>query len=234
MDKIIYLARKLKAFTFEDIFMLAEISKENLEQKLKTLIDDGIIKEDSQGYVFIATSRQIRNQQKRRIEIFIETTESKKFKEKQPTEKPQTSERIRKRTQNFGIFAPQYRKFEKSSFYELVSKFLERYVANFCTRSTFQTYESLCRNNILPFFKGKAVESIDINTIREFYEYCEYKKLSPRRFKNTMALLKQLLNYAKENGMSNNAFDFQVKRLSPKNEFNLNRIKFSREASPCF
>ena len=27
MEKIIYLARKLKAFTFEDIFMLAEMHK---------------------------------------------------------------------------------------------------------------------------------------------------------------------------------------------------------------
>lgn len=28
MEKIIYLARKLKAFTFEDIFMLAEMRKD--------------------------------------------------------------------------------------------------------------------------------------------------------------------------------------------------------------
>ena len=53
MEKIIYLARKLKAFTFEDIFMLAEIRKDALEQNLTELVKNGILKQDSQGYVFI-------------------------------------------------------------------------------------------------------------------------------------------------------------------------------------
>ena len=31
MEKIIYLPKKLKAFTFDEIFLLAEMEKENLE-----------------------------------------------------------------------------------------------------------------------------------------------------------------------------------------------------------
>jgi hypothetical protein len=97
-----------------------------------------------------------------------------------------------------------------------------------------QTYHSLCKNNILPFFKEKNIEKINSDIIKDFYIYCQRKQLSPRRLKNTMALLKQILNFAKENGFSNNLFDFQVKRLTSKNEFSLNRIKFPKEVTPCF
>ena len=58
MEKIIYLARKLKAFTFEDIFMLAEMRKDALEQNLAELVKNGILKQDSQGYVFIDFKQQ--------------------------------------------------------------------------------------------------------------------------------------------------------------------------------
>ena len=32
MEKIIYLSKKLKAFTFDEIFLLAEMEKESLEK----------------------------------------------------------------------------------------------------------------------------------------------------------------------------------------------------------
>lgn len=40
-----------------------------------------------------------------------------------------------------------------------------------------------------------------------------------------MALLKQILKYAKDNGFTKNNFDFQVKRLSAKNDFNIKMFK---------
>ena len=233
MEKIIYLARKLKAFAFEDIFMLAEMRKDALEQNLAELVKSGILKQDSQGYVFIDFKQQNKNQQKTKIVTFIETSKPKMFREKQSTEKPLKPDKKVKQAQNFGIFITQKQNVKPLSFNGLILNFLEKYVAKYCTPSTFQTYESLFRNNILPFFKSKSIENVDINTIKEFYHYCENKQLSPRRFKNTMALLKQLLTYAKEVGYSNSTFDFQVKRLSPKNEFNINRIKFESGVLQC-
>ena len=41
------------------------------------------------------------------------------------------------------------------------------------------------------------------------------------------ALLKQVLNYANDKGFTKNTFNFQVKRLTPRNEFSLNRIVFN-------
>ena len=154
MNKIIYLSRKLKAFTFEDIFMLAEMPHEILEQNLSELVRNGILKQDTQGYVFINLKQQNENQQKTKIATFIETSSPKKFREKQPTEKPQISKRTKKLAQRFGIFISQNQDVKTLSFNGLILDFLKKYVAKYCTRSTFQTYESLFRNNILPFFKS--------------------------------------------------------------------------------
>ena len=79
----------------------------------------------------------------------------------------------------------------------------------------------------MPYFKNQKPEEIDDLVIKDFYKYCEEKDLSPRRFKNTLALLKQVLNYANDKGFTNNTFNFQVKRLTPKNEFSLSRIVFN-------
>ena len=80
----------------------------------------------------------------------------------------------------------------------------------------------------------KDFDDIDSTTIKEFYLYCEKQNLTPIRFKNTMALLKQILKYAKDNGFTKNNFDFQVKRLSAKNEFNINQILFKQGVYQCF
>ena len=53
MKKICYLSRKLKAFTFEDIFLLAETSKEKLQNALQELIEEGVLKKTNQGFVFV-------------------------------------------------------------------------------------------------------------------------------------------------------------------------------------
>lgn len=52
MKKIRYLSRKLKAFTFEDIFLLAETPKEKLQSALQELLDEGVLKKTNQGFVF--------------------------------------------------------------------------------------------------------------------------------------------------------------------------------------
>lgn len=52
MKKIRYLSRKLKAFTFEDIFLLAETPKEKLQNALQELVKEGVLKKTNQGFVF--------------------------------------------------------------------------------------------------------------------------------------------------------------------------------------
>lgn len=50
--KICYLSRKLKAFTFEELYVLAETPKDELKQILQTMVKKNILKETSQGYVY--------------------------------------------------------------------------------------------------------------------------------------------------------------------------------------
>lgn len=52
MKKIRYLSRKLKAFTFEDMFLLAEAPKEELQNALQELITEGVLKKTTQGFVY--------------------------------------------------------------------------------------------------------------------------------------------------------------------------------------
>lgn len=223
MEKIIYLARKLKAFTFDEIFMLAEIPKEELSLMLEQLILENVLKEDSQGYLFIKGLDDWRPKGSIRTKPFVEGSEYDKFKQQKPKGKTKKSEKDK----NYGLFVPHNDLSENLSFYEIINSFLEKYAAKFCTPSTIQTYQSLLKNHILPYFKNQKPEDVDDLVIKDFYRYCEEKDLSPRRFKNTMALLKQVLNYANNNGFTNNRFHFQVKRLTPRNEFNLSRIVFN-------
>ena len=51
-NKICYLSRKLKAFTFDELFVLAETPTDELKQILRTLVKENILKETSQGYVY--------------------------------------------------------------------------------------------------------------------------------------------------------------------------------------
>ena len=52
MKKIKFLARKLKTFTFNDIFTLAETPKVELQEKLDKLVEENVLKETSQGYIY--------------------------------------------------------------------------------------------------------------------------------------------------------------------------------------
>ena len=223
MEKIVYLARKLKAFTFDEIFMLAEMPKEEISSILEQLISENVIKEDSQGYLFIKGLDDWRPKGSIRTKPFVEGSEYDKFKQQKPKDKTKKSEKDK----NYGLFVPHNDLSENLSFYEIINSFLEKYAAKFCTPSTIQTYQSLLKNHILPYFKNQKPEDVDDLVIKDFYRYCEEKDLSPRRFKNTMALLKQVLNYANNNGFTNNRFHFQVKRLTLRNEFNLSRIVFN-------
>ena len=112
------------------------------------------------------------------------------------------------------------------NFETAVKFFLEKYAKTTCTKRTYETYESIFRINILPFFRGKIIQEITIDDIKVFYESCKTRNLGHRRLKNTLTQLTQLLTYCKSQGLISKCCSFQVKRLNEKNEFSMNRIIF--------
>jgi hypothetical protein len=59
MDKIKKLAEKLKKFTFYDIAILAEAEDDFVEKELKRLVQEEVLKEIKQGYVFNVKSTEV-------------------------------------------------------------------------------------------------------------------------------------------------------------------------------
>ena len=95
-----------------------------------------------------------------------------------------------------------------------------------CKKGTAKNYNTLFKHIILPFFRDKEISKININDIKNFYLYCSNQNLKPRRIKNSLALLNQLLKYFRQLGYIKNDLNFQVKRLTDKNKFSINRINF--------
>ena len=112
------------------------------------------------------------------------------------------------------------------NFETAVKFFLEKYAKTTCTKRTYETYESIFRINILPFFRGKIVQELTMEDIKAFYVSCKTRNLGHRRLKNTLTQLNQLLKYCKSQGLVSKCCSFQVKRLNEKNEFSMNRIIF--------
>ena len=58
------------------------------------------------------------------------------------------------------------------------------------------------------------------------YNFLMKRSYKPLRIKNTMALLKQILVFCKKNGYIENFTNFQVRRITNRNTFDINRIIF--------
>ncbi len=127
---------------------------------------------------------------------------------------------------DYAIFSAEALNNEPLNFETAVKYFLEKYAKTTCTKRTYETYESIFRINILPFFRGKIVQEITIDDIKAFYASCKTRNLGHRRLKNTLTQLNQLLKYCKSQGLVSKCCSFQVKRLNEKNEFSMNRIIF--------
>ena len=80
--------------------------------------------------------------------------------------------------------------------------------------------------NILPYLKDKFLNEIGIDEVILVYNMCKLRGLKPRRIKNTMALLNQLIKYFQNLGVINKTCNFQVRRLSDKTNFTVDRIIF--------
>lgn len=129
-------------------------------------------------------------------------------------------------TVEYGIFATHENYNPQLKFKDAVIGFIENYAKKHCKRRTYETYESIFRINILPFFRGKIIQEITIDDIKAFYVSCKTRNLGHRRLKNTLTQLNQLLKYCKLQGLVSKCCSFQVKRLNEKNEFSMNRIIF--------
>ena len=115
-------------FRSDEIFLLAEMEKENLEKCLNELVENGTLKQDTQGYIYVEQISTI-------IKDIIKNSNNQKQK-----------------TENFGIFIPSNIKTENLSFLKIVNKFLEEYVTKFCKTSTVKTYKFMFKNHIIPYF----------------------------------------------------------------------------------
>lgn len=105
-----------------------------------------------------------------------------------------------------------------------INYFLENYVKNNCKLNTYRRYRRMLKYYIAPFFKNKNLNDITCNDIHEFYYFCKDRKLPPKVLKNTLALLNQMVKYFQNLGIIDRTCNFQVRRLSDKTNFTLDRI----------
>ena len=113
-------------------------------------------------------------------------------------------------------------KFEQS-----VEYFLDNYAKSNCTKRTYETYESIFRTHITPFFRNKILNDITNLDVEQFYNYCIERYLRPRRLKNILTQLNQLIKFFQTLGVIDKTCEFQVKRITDKNNFDINRIVFN-------
>ena len=107
-----------------------------------------------------------------------------------------------------------------------IDYFLENYVKNNCKYNTYRRYCRILKYYIAPFFKNKNLNDITCNDIQEFYYFCKGRNLPPKVLKNTLALLNQMIKYFQNLGIIDRTCNFQVRRLSYKTNFTVDRIIF--------
>ena len=104
--------------------------------------------------------------------------------------------------------------------------FMKDYASNFCKPNTIKTYTAILRTNVIPILGNKKVREISAEDIKRFYTICKRRGMGERRLKNSLALLNQILKYCKRENLAKTDCDFQVRRLTEKNKFSINRIIF--------
>ena len=131
-----------------------------------------------------------------------------------------------KQDSNFELFVIPKNKITPIKIENAVAYFMKNYVKEYCKIETYRNYRSIFNFNILPYLNGYFLNNIGTDEIKAVYNSCLLKGLKPRRIKNTMALLNQLIKYFQNLGIIERTCNFQVKRLTDKNQFSINRIIF--------
>ena len=108
-----------------------------------------------------------------------------------------------------------------------INNFMKNYVHKNCKQGTVKNYNSIFKMHILPAFGDRKLNDISIEDIKSFYIECKNRNLCAKRIKNTLALLNQLLKYYQNKGIISKKCVFQVKRITDKNKFDINRIVFN-------
>lgn len=128
--------------------------------------------------------------------------------------------------QEFIICAKQTTNYRIISIDFAIDYFLENYVKNNCKYNTFRRYRRMLKYYISPFFKDKNLNDINCEDIQNFYYFCKNWTLPPKVLKNTLALLNQMIKYFQNLGIIDRTCNFQVRRLSDKTNFTVDRIIF--------
>lgn len=128
--------------------------------------------------------------------------------------------------QEYIICTKQTVNYQVITFDTAIEYFLENYAKNNCKYNTFRRYRTILRYHISPFFKNKMLNDITCNDVYEFYYFCKSRNLPPKVLKNTLALLNQMIKYFQNLGIIDRTCNFQVRRLSDKTNFTVDRIIF--------
>ena len=126
--------------------------------------------------------------------------------------------------ENYEIFSPQKNKHLKISIEDAKDYFMKNYVKKYCKFETYRNYNAIFNFNIIPFINCYYLHEIDIESIKELFKVCELRRLKPRRIKNTMALLNQLIKYFQHLGVIDRSCVYQVKKVQDKNHFGIENL----------
>ena len=128
--------------------------------------------------------------------------------------------------ENYEIFSPLKNKQLKISIEDAKEYFMKNYVEKYCKFETYRNYNAIFNFNIIPFINCYYLHEIDIESIKELFKVCELRRLKPRRIKNTMALLNQLIKYFQHLGVIDRSCVYQVKKVQDKNHFGIENLIF--------
>ena len=129
-------------------------------------------------------------------------------------------------SENYEIFITPNRNIQNISFKNAFERFLNDYVKNNCKPETYKRYSSVIKYHLLPYFKNKNLVEICNNDIKEIFNEYKLKKLPPKTIRNNLSLLNQIIKYYQNLGIIDRKCVFQVRRLTDKNKFYMNRIIF--------
>lgn len=99
---------------------------------------------------------------------------------------------------------------------DAIKLFLKRYAEPNCKKWTLKTYISIFNTNIIPYFRNKLLNDLNLDDVLDYYIWLKNRRLSAQRTKNTMALLNQLVHYFQEKGVIDRRCDFKVQRIDSK------------------
>lgn len=129
-------------------------------------------------------------------------------------------------SENYEIFITSNRNIQNICSKDAFERFLNDYVKNNCKLETYKRYSSVIKYHLLPYFKNKNLAEICNNDIKELFNEYKLKKLSPKTIRNNLSLLNQIIKYYQNLGIIDRKCVFQVRRLTDKNKFYMNRIIF--------